>query len=86
MEYYEAHQAGEDYGRGLVEEEVDPFRVRVKLEPAEREHCLGRMAGGSRIDRLLESDVRVSIACKGCEGLFCFDIPPASREKDNRKQ
>ena len=32
MEDDQAHQAGEDYGGGFVEEEVDPCMVRSKSE------------------------------------------------------
>ena len=32
MEDDEAHEAGEDYGRGLAEEEVDSCMVRSKSE------------------------------------------------------
>jgi len=35
VEYDEADEAGEDYGRGLVEAEVESFNVGVKPEPVE---------------------------------------------------
>ena len=76
MEDDEAHQAGEDYGRGLVEEEVDSCLVWMKSEPPEREHFLEERRGGSEIDRLSEAMIRGRQRAKGVKDLFSFDIPP----------
>jgi hypothetical protein len=42
----EAHKARKNYGRGLVEEEIDPCRVRVEPQSAEGEHFLEETRGG----------------------------------------
>lgn len=38
MEDNEADEAGEYYGGGLAEDEVDPFTVGSYLQPPQREH------------------------------------------------
>src|SRR6266571_9385552 len=75
------HQPDEDYGRGLVEEEVDSCLVWMKSEPPEREHFLEERRGGSEIDRLSEAMFRCRQRAKGVKDFFSFDIPPGGVEK-----
>ena len=70
MEDDEADEAGEDYGGGLVEEEVESFNVGVKPELVEGEHFSWvRVRGGIRIDRLSESGGLV-VRVEGFLGMF----------------
>ena len=86
MEDDEAHQAGEDYGRGLVEEEVDSCLVWMKSEPPEREHFLEERRGGSEIDRLSEAMFRCRQRAKGVKDFFLLTYPRGGREIVSRKR
>jgi len=51
----EAHEGREDYGRSLVEEEADSVKIRMKSQPAQREHFPDETASRLRLHRLSES-------------------------------